>query len=275
MFQPPGPIPTSSHRTSDNEPARFPPQPNVPRSGLTRPCGTPIDVRAVTFEGPRPGERHGTVWRGLAGLAAMAFLIGCGAQEGGSSAPALRPSAPHATRSPVAESTPTPFTPRSASSAAPRQRVSKYTTLKTCRVVEANPEEAAYRKLSCDGLGGFALRVIDADDRQNLFVVAPDGTSTSLRLSEIGGGGFSRLGDTIEWRGRMQEGRFRPDAMVLRYFVVEAEGEGETSVLLPVSLASGSPCVTARVAPGPGQSDRARALVDAPMRCPDALPRVR
>jgi len=208
------------------------------------------------------------IGHGLAGLAAAAFLIGRGVQDDRSPDAAPRSAAPHATRSPAAGNMRLPSTRASEPSTAPHERVSRYTTLNTCRLIEAKPEEAAYRKLVCEGLGGFALRVIDADDRQNLFVVAPDDRSTSLRLSEIGGGGFSRLGDTIEWRGRAEEGSFRPDAMVLRYFVVEAEGASETSVLLPVSLATGSPCVTARVAPGPGQSDRARALVDAPMRCP-------
>lgn len=147
-------------------------------------------------------------------------------------------------------------------------RVSEYSSLGGCRLITSKPEEAGYRNSACPGVGGFSLRLIDSDGRQNLFVKTPSGKERSLRLSQAAGSGFSRIGDRIEWRGTMDdEATIRPDAMVLRYFVVEQEGEGETAYLLPVMLTGGGPCVAGKISPGVDQSERARAKVDGNMAC--------
>jgi len=146
-------------------------------------------------------------------------------------------------------------------------RVSQYTLLDDCRVLVSKPEEAGYSSSECPGLGGFALRLINADARQNLFVKTPSGDEHSLRLSEAAGSGFSRIGERIEWRGTMEGRTFKPDAIVLRYYVVEGEGAEETAYLLPVKLTSGPPCVADRFAPGQDQSKQARRAADSPMSC--------
>jgi hypothetical protein len=146
-------------------------------------------------------------------------------------------------------------------------RTSQYTSLDDCRLLEAKPEEAGYSSSACPGVGGYSLRLIDADARQNLFVTPPGGSETSLALSEAAGSGFSRLGQRIEWRGTQAAGRFIPSAMIVRYFVVEAEGGAEVSYLLAINLGEGGPCVAAVVAPGPDQNEQAQAAVDGAMRC--------
>ena len=147
-------------------------------------------------------------------------------------------------------------------------RVSEYSSLGGCRLVTSKPEEAGYTNSACPGAGGFTLRLINSAGRQNLFVKTPSGKERSLKLSEAAGSGFSRIGDRVEWRGTMDdEATFRPDAMVLRYFVVEQEGQGETAYLLPVTLTGAGPCVAGKISPGADQSERARAKVDGNMAC--------
>lgn len=145
-------------------------------------------------------------------------------------------------------------------------RAYRYTSLAECEVVREEREEMPFVETLCQGPAGWALRVTDSDARQNLVVVPPDGRDASLELSRIGGGGFSSLGDTAEWRGPTGS-NFRPDALIVRYRVAEnPHPEPETAYLLVVDLAP-RPCVVARVAPGPAQNDIARARADDPGAC--------
>ena len=145
-------------------------------------------------------------------------------------------------------------------------RAYHYTSLAECEVVREEREEMPFVETLCQGPAGWALRVTDSDARQNLVVVQPDGRDASLELSRIGGGGFSSLGDTAEWRGPTGS-NFRPDALIVRYRVAEnPHPEPETAYLLVVDLAP-RPCVVARVAPGPAQNDIARARADDPGAC--------
>jgi hypothetical protein len=145
-------------------------------------------------------------------------------------------------------------------------RAYHYTSLAECEVVREEREEMPFVETLCQGPAGWALRVTDSDARQNLVVVPPDGRDASLELSRIGGGGFSSLGDTAEWRGPTGS-NFRPDALIVRYRVAEnPHPEPETAYLLVVDLAP-RPCVVARVALGPAQNEIARARADDPGAC--------
>jgi hypothetical protein len=153
-------------------------------------------------------------------------------------------------------------------SAADPEPQSRYTDLRECRVMESQEDEGGYSRSSCAGLGGYKLEVIDADARENIIVITPKGQKHSLQLPGRLGGGFSSLGDTIEWRGRIEGESLRPTAMIARYKVVEDPNQPErpTSYLLAISL-SGTPCLTAEVAPGPNQNERARAAADGKLSC--------
>ena len=148
-------------------------------------------------------------------------------------------------------------------------RSSRYAELKDCRLLEARPDEAGYRLTECDGPARHALRVVESDGRFNVMVRVPGGEFTSLRLSELGNGAFSQLGERVEWRGAGAGEAFVPDMLVLRYAVadVSADPARETSYLVPVALAGEGPCVAALVKPGPGQSDQARRIADAAPGC--------
>jgi hypothetical protein len=149
----------------------------------------------------------------------------------------------------------------------PAGRVSRYTSLDDCRVVRSAPDEAGFSEAACPGLGGFRLKLVEADGRHNLMLVS-GGQEHNLRLPSISGGGFSELGKKIEWRGREESGSFRPDAMILRYDVVENPDQPgrPISYLLPVSLQQ-TPCIAAKVRPGTDQNTRARAAADGTRRC--------
>lgn len=159
--------------------------------------------------------------------------------------------------------------------AAAPQRTSQYTRTDKCRTVERNEEEGGWSVQACPGLGGYRLRLTEGDLRQNVVVELPrrgghSGGERSLALAEAtGSGGFSSIGASVEWRGTGAGQAFRPDALILRYIVVEdaERPERPTSYLVTVSLANRRPCVTAKVPPGPAQNDRARAIADAPGRC--------
>lgn len=155
------------------------------------------------------------------------------------------------------------------------QRTSQYTRTDKCRTVERNEEEGGWSVQACPGLAGYRLRVTEGDLRQNVVVELPrsggrSGGERSLALAEAtGSGGFSSIGASVEWRGTGTGRAFHPDALILRYIVVEdaERPERPTSYLVTVSLAHRRPCVTAKVPPGPAQNQRARAIADAPGRC--------
>ena len=145
-------------------------------------------------------------------------------------------------------------------------RAYRHTSLAGCEVVREEHEEMPFVETLCPGPAGWALRVTDSDARQNLVVVVPGGLEASLELSRIGGGGFSSLGETAEWRGPAGPD-FAPDSLIVRYNVVEdPESNVEVSYLLPVRLAQ-APCVIGKVAPGAAQNARARDIADAGGTC--------
>jgi hypothetical protein len=146
-------------------------------------------------------------------------------------------------------------------------RAYRYTQLEGCELLRENREEGGFFEHMCPGLGGYRLRLTESDLRQNLAVIAPDGTETGLELGRIGGGGFSTLGGRVEWRGEVDGEEFAPDSLVVRFQVAEQPYPApETSYLLPVRLAP-TPCVTGKIAPGPQQNQRARTAADDPGSC--------
>lgn len=162
-----------------------------------------------------------------------------------------------------------PAAPTSAPTPSP-ERASRYTSLEDCELVRrSGPGEGDFSDHTCPGLAGYRILFSEDDLRQNLTITPPDGPAQSLKLSEVTqSGGFSRLGNKAEWRGRMDNGILYPDAMILRYRVVEhpETPDRETSYLLTVALTP-KPCVTAKVSPAADQNEQARRIADGPMRC--------
>ena len=144
----------------------------------------------------------------------------------------------------------------------------RYTRLTGCTLIRSAPEEAGFFEHECEGEGGYRLRHVESDLRENVIVLAPGGGEHSLELSALSRGAFNTLGDTVEWRGDSAAKGFVPTALILRHSAVEDPDPKVPEVsYLVVARLRPSPCVVARVPPGPGQNDRARELADAGGAC--------
>jgi hypothetical protein len=162
--------------------------------------------------------------------------------------------------------------------AAPRSVVaddggrSRYTRLSDCRLLRSVPEEAGFTEHECRGEGDYRLRLTESDLRQNVVVVPPDGEERSLALPALANGAFSSVGDTIEWRGDAAGDSFTPDALIMRHSVMENPDPNvpETAYLVVARLGS-SPCVVARIVPGPRQNRLAREAADRGGNCLETI----
>ena len=153
-------------------------------------------------------------------------------------------------------------TPAPAESGGAPGRSFAYTRLADCETVREETGEGQYLEQECPGLGGYGVISTVGNLRANLQLTPPGGTPTSLDLSQIGGGGFSALGETLEWRGPAGK-PLAPNSLIMRYNVVE---NPETNV--DVSTASSRvlhqrPASLARSRPGQVRSAGARESVDA------------
>lgn len=144
----------------------------------------------------------------------------------------------------------------------------RYTSLDGCPLLRSAPEEAGFYEYECPGEGGYRLKLTEADLRQNIHVIPPGGgAERSLDLNALSGGGFSELADNVEWRGTLDGTAFKPDALILRQEAIEdPDGKKEVSYLVAVKLTA-KPCAVARIAPGPGQNEKARAAADGAGPC--------
>lgn len=159
---------------------------------------------------------------------------------------------------------PRPGVPAAPSDAVPRDDgASRYSSLEGCRLLRSEPDEAGYSEELCPGFAGYALKRSEADGRQNLILVAPDGREFNPSLPSWSGGGFSMLGPRAEWRGSP------PSALIVRYEVAEQPDRTDqpTSYLVVMRLNGGAPCMVAKVPPGPGQNAEARLLADVGREC--------
>ena len=192
----------------------------------------------------------------LALASALAVVSSCSQEAADEQAPDATRSASTAAIAPAAEPAPSPIA----------GRTYRYTSLEDCKLVREEREEMLYSEVLCMGPAGWQLRIADADARQTLSVVAPDGAETKLDLSRTSGGAFSSFGKTAEWRGPAAE-PFAPDSLIVRFNVAEQPHPApEVAYLLTIRLRP-TPCLVEKVAPGAGQNAAARAAADAGQEC--------
>jgi hypothetical protein len=141
------------------------------------------------------------------------------------------------------------------------QNQSVYTSTKTsaCRTISSNPNEAGSYEGECKGVGGYKVRLLEGDIRQTINIITPAKKKSELNFWGFYGG-FSTVGEKIEWRTRAGV----PVALIARFNVADAEDSTKsTSYLMVSKIGKTKSCVTDVVLPGPGQNEKARELADA------------
>ena len=140
-----------------------------------------------------------------------------------------------------------------------------YTDLATnrCKTVKVD-KELGESLQKCAGVAGYSLLVEDADARQSVTVVAPDGKRHPLNYSQVITTAFSTLGDKAEWRVKGEGANARPIALIVRVFANEdpASPRKRTSYLAVAKITPEKICVTARVKGGATANEEARQAAD-------------
>ncbi|WP_394832545.1 hypothetical protein LVJ94_39185 [Pendulispora rubella] len=93
---------------------------------------------------------------------------------------------------------------------------SKFTSIKpeSCTKIDEGP---AYAKYDCGGLAGYRLLTEDDDLRANVRVGRGSAEmDLNVWSGKIGGGAFTFLGDTVDWRGVVNGAAFDPFAITFR-----------------------------------------------------------
>jgi hypothetical protein len=144
---------------------------------------------------------------------------------------------------------------------------SVYTKLngKQCKVIEEDEESAGYMLERCPGVAGYKLHVSSQDLRQGVSVIKPDGTEHELNLGNIGGGGFSFIGDRAEWRVRREKGKLVPIALILRITVTHyggAENSKDIPYLTVTKITPQKICLLEPEPAGRNANVKARRLAD-------------
>ena len=149
-----------------------------------------------------------------------------------------------------------PTMPASAAAAKPKWVLTDtIDTAKSCKSDPTSTEPGAdFGVLRCRGTAGFNLIIYYDDARDDLTVVDAAGTETSLRLSEVIGPAFSSLGPRAEWRVVAN----RATALTVRFNLNDPANEKKVISYLVVAKLSRTPCVVAKILPGPTQNGAAR-----------------
>lgn len=163
----------------------------------------------------------------------------------------------------TAVTTPSPAAEPTATTAAAAEHVSRYAKLDDCKTVRTKEDED-WAVLRCEGQGGIGLTLNYYDARDDLELVRPGKPPIQIGVPYLAGGGFNKLGDTVEWRGTGEGAAFRPSALIVRNNAIEnsEQPERSTSFLTVIDIAQG--CAVAQVRPGAGQNEQARAIADGP-----------
>ena len=93
-------------------------------------------------------------------------------------------------------------------------------------------------------------------------MVGPDKREFAIDMGDKAGTGFTTLGPKAEWRVRRRDGKDAPIALIVRINKTRpAKGSGPDPVISRLAVAkitADAVCLTAIIAPGKGQNERAR-----------------
>jgi hypothetical protein len=129
------------------------------------------------------------------------------------------------------------------------QMTSVYTSTRAeaCRTIKSSTEGTGSYVGECRGPRRYKVEVLEGDLRQSLNVITPNRKKNELNFWGFYGG-FSSIGDKIEWRMKAQT----PVALVARYAVADPEdSQKTTSYLMVAKVTTAGSCVTDIAMPGP------------------------
>lgn len=141
---------------------------------------------------------------------------------------------------------------------------SVYTDLASnkCKTIDSNEEEGWITQM-CDGIGGYKLEVFEADIRQSINVIAPNGKKSELDFQANVAQSFSVLGEKAEWRVDKKDGKTVPIALIVRFNASNPNDETKSTSYLVVSKINGnSACVTDVIKPSANANEEARKAAD-------------
>jgi hypothetical protein len=133
--------------------------------------------------------------------------------------------------------------------------VSAYTDLDLADCVETDTDEVG-ATYDCEGLNGMPITVSEGDLR---MTVSYGGNARDEPAMGQGFGQFNRLGAKIEWLSPADKPS-EPVATILRWYLQQGEGPGESQILVVTQLEPGAICQIAWVdaTANPGANELAR-----------------
>ena len=133
-----------------------------------------------------------------------------------------------------------------------------------CKTIEVD-QETSFSVQKCAGVAGYSLLVQDADARESVTVLTPDGQKHSLKYPQVITTAFSTLEKKAEWRVERREGKVLPIALIVRVYANENPNSPNqrTSYLAVAKITPEKICVTKRVKGGVKANEEARRAADA------------
>lgn len=120
--------------------------------------------------------------------------------------------------------------------------------------------------MTCPGIHGFRLQVLNDDERSSISIVTPDNLVFPLNYWDVVTRGFSTLGTRVEWRVGYAGGKAIPVAVIVRVNAID-QSDPEHPKRLPLlavaKISGDAACVTRAVnALTPDANKQARRFAD-------------
>ncbi len=137
---------------------------------------------------------------------------------------------------------------------------------KACSKTLDDKSAGAYT-LTCPGVGGYSLHIMEDDERSSVNVVTPDKRVFPLEYWDVVTHGFSSLGKKAEWRVTKVSGKTVPIALIIRVNAVDQddlEHPRRVPLLAVAQIRKDTACVVTKLnAATPTANAQARELADA------------
>lgn len=139
--------------------------------------------------------------------------------------------------------------------------VSHYTSLKHKDCINLD-DGHEYSVEQCPAFDAYEVRLIFADLRQSL-TLAKNGQEYPLDFYTTVSGGFSTMGDVLEWRFQKTDKAPKLRALITRFSVEDQpDSDKATSYLVVAKVTPDEVCVVGKIPPVKKQNEKARIMAD-------------